>query len=107
PAEALRKRIIADRGFVHHLSELSMACGYSADHLRRLFEARFGVSPKVFRTNYRMHLAQDLLKLRDLTVQEVANELGYGHPAHFSTAFKRHIGQSPKKWKKAIGSGAK
>ena len=70
-------------------------------------EARFGVSPKVFRTNYRMHLAQDLLKLRGLTVREVANELGYGHPAHFSTAFKRHIGQSPKEWKKATGSGAK
>jgi AraC-like DNA-binding protein len=99
PAEALRKRIIADRGFVMHLSGLSSACGYSQDHIRRLFEARFGLSPKVFRTDYRMRLAQDLLGLRDLSIQEVALELGYGHPAHFSAAFKRHIGQGPKVWK--------
>jgi AraC-like DNA-binding protein len=99
PAEALRRRIVADRGFVRPLSTLSMACGYSPDHLRRLFESRFGISPKAFRTNYRMHLAQDLLKLRDLTVQEVAVELGYGHPGHFSSAFKKYFGQSPKAWK--------
>jgi AraC-like DNA-binding protein len=99
PAEALRKRIIADRGFVTHISTISFACGYSPDHLRRLFEARFRITPKTFRTNYRMHLAQDLLKLRDLSVQEVAAELGYGHSAHFSTAFKKHSGQNPKEWK--------
>jgi AraC-like DNA-binding protein len=104
PAEALRRRIIADRRFVRHLSELSLECGYSTDHLRRLFEARFGVSPKAFRTNYRMHLAQDRLRLRQLSVQEVAEQLGYGHPAHFSTAFKKHVGQSPKAWKAAIPS---
>ena len=99
PAEALRKRIVADCGFAMHLSKLSLKCGYSADHLRRLFEARFGITPKAFRTGYRMHLAKDLLGLRDLSVQEVATQLGYGHPAHFSTAFKKHFGQSPKDWK--------
>ena len=104
PAEALRRRIVADRRFVHHLSELSLACGYSADHIRRLFEARFGVSPKAFRTKYRMHLAQDLLRLRGLSVQEVAEQLGYGRPAHFSTAFKQYIGQSPKAWKASVVS---
>jgi AraC family transcriptional regulator len=82
-----------------------MACGYSSDHIRRLFEARFVVSPKAFRTNYRMHLAQDLLRLRDLNVQEVAEQLGYGHPAHFSTAFKKYVGQSPKQWKAASARG--
>ena len=104
PAEALRKRIIADRGFVMHLSALSEACGYSADHLRRLFETRFGTSPKAFRTEYRMRLAQDLLRLRGLSVQEVATELGYGHAAHFSSAFKKHVGQSPKAWKEQYGA---
>ena len=101
PAEALRKSIIADRRFTLQLSALSDACGYSPDHLRRLFEARYGLTPKAFRTQYRMHLAQELLELRGISVREVAEELGYSHPAHFSSAFKAYVGESPHAWKQA------
>ena len=69
-----------------------------------LFEERFGVSPKNFRTQYRMRLAQDLLRLRDLSVHETATQLGYGHAAHFSIAFKKHFGQSPNMWKQQVST---
>ena len=98
PAEVLRKRIITDRRFETPLSELSASCGYTPDHLRRLFEARFGLSPKAYRTRYRMHLAQDLLVLRGLRVHEAAEYLGYRHAAHFSVAFKKYFGKSPGAW---------
>lgn len=95
PAEALRKRIIGDRSFVKTLSALSMECGYSVDHMRRLFEARFGVPPKAFRTDYRMQLAQEFLKMQSLSVKQVGEQLGFSSPAHFSLAFKKHFGKTP------------
>jgi AraC-like DNA-binding protein len=95
PAEALRRRIIADDGFVETLSALSLDCGYSVDHVRRLFEARFDVTPKAFRRDYRMHIASDLLKLHNLSVKTVSDRLAFSSPAHFSMAFKKHFGETP------------
>ncbi|GEM_PF-2404178 len=95
PAKALRDAIIADRGFVRTLADLSAKCGYSTDHLRRLFEARYGMPPKVFRTSYRMRLARDLLALGTLSAKEVSEQLSYSHPSHFSAAFRKHFGCPP------------
>jgi AraC-like DNA-binding protein len=95
PAEALRKRIIGDRSFVMTLSALSLECGYSVDHMRRLFEARFDTTPKAFRTDYRMQLAQEFLKMHSYTVKQVGEQLGFSSPAHFSLAFKKHFGTTP------------
>lgn len=95
PAKDLRDAIIADRGFVRPLADLSAACGYSKDHLRRLFAARYGMPPKAFRTSYRMRLARDLLALGTLSAKEVAEQLSYSHPSHFSAAFRKHFGCPP------------
>ena len=93
----LRDRIIADRHFAMSLSDLSFKCGYSPDHIRTLFTARYGVTPKTFRTDYRMRLAKDFLALGALSVRDIAAHLGYSHAAHFSTAFKQHFGHPPGK----------
>lgn len=95
PAKELRDRIIADRHFVRTLTDLSSRCGYTPDHLRTLFTARYGITPKAFRTDYRMRLARDLLALNTLSVGEIAEQLGYSNTPHFCTAFKNYFGHPP------------
>jgi len=42
-----------------------------------------------------MAVAKDLLRRRDLGIDEVAERVGYGSASTFSTAFSRHVGQPP------------
>ena len=95
PAQALRKRIISDTNFSKTINMHSRECGYSVDHLRRLFENQFGITPQSFRMNYRMHLAKDLLKTYKSTAKAVSDQLGFNTPSHFSLSFKKHFGCSP------------
>jgi AraC-like DNA-binding protein len=41
-----------------------------------------------------------LLRSRNLSVSEVAYELGYSDPAHFTRAFKCWLGESPRDWRR-------
>ncbi|MFA5951031.1 MAG: AraC family transcriptional regulator ligand-binding domain-containing protein [Hyphomicrobium sp.] len=44
--------------------------------------------------------AADLLRHRDVPISDIAYELGYSDPAHFTRAFNRWYGQSPQAWRK-------
>lgn len=66
---------------------------------RSSFAARFtelvGEAPMQYVTNWRMHLAVDLLSEEGLTVAAVAERLGYTGEASFARAFKRVVGRAP------------
>jgi len=44
---------------------------------------------------WRMAVARDLLRRRDLGIAQVAERVGYGSASTFSTAFSRRVGQPP------------
>jgi AraC-like DNA-binding protein len=44
---------------------------------------------------WRMAVAKALLRREDLGLAEVAERVGYSSASTFSTAFSRHVGQSP------------
>jgi AraC-like DNA-binding protein len=70
---------------------------------RSALDARFrqvlGLSPIRYLTEWRMHLARDLLASTDLGVGAVARRVGYDAEEAFSRAFKRHTGSSPAQWR--------
>ena len=53
---------------------------------------------------WRMAVAKDLLRREDTSVGEVAERVGYGSGSTFSTAFSRHVGQSPRRYRREISS---
>ncbi len=59
------------------------------------FRSVLGRSPIRYLTEWRMHLAQDLLLTTDLTVAAVARRVGYQSEEAFGRAFKRARGRSP------------
>jgi AraC-like DNA-binding protein len=72
---------------------------------RSVLDARFrdvlGRSPIRYLTEWRMHLAEDLLATTDLGVGVVARRVGYDAEEAFSRAFKRAHGESPSVWRAA------
>ena len=71
----------------------------------RLLDERFrqvlGRSPIRYLTEWRMHLAEELLATTDIGVVALARRVGYDSEEAFSRAFKRARGLSPSHWRAA------
>ncbi|ROU00693.1 AraC family transcriptional regulator [Marinobacter sp. R17] len=77
---------------------------------RSAFAARFremvGQSPIAYVTRWRMLLAGDRLTGSHDPVSVIALELGYESESAFSTAFKRMMGCSPRRYSREVTAGA-
>ena len=80
--------------------ELADLCRLSVSHFRRLFTRRIGKTPMQYREDIRIDCAKKMLQSGMLTVCEIATRLGYFDVYHFSKAFKKHTGKSPKTYAK-------
>jgi AraC-like DNA-binding protein len=72
---------------------------------RSAFFARFsrvvGLPPMEYLLAWRMALAKRLLRTRELAIERVAAQVGYGSASTFSTAFARHVGMPPMRYARA------
>ena len=82
------------------VAELAEACNISEAYFRRLFEAKFGTSPKEYIIEKRIGYAKQLLETGEVAVCDVAYLCGYSEPTHFSREFARRVGVSPNEYKK-------
>jgi AraC-like DNA-binding protein len=80
-------------------TELARVSAVSRSGLDDRFRQVLGRSPIRYLTEWRMHLAEDLLASTDLGVAAVARRVGYDADEAFSRAFKRAHGQSPASWR--------
>ncbi|MCI8435159.1 MAG: AraC family transcriptional regulator [Clostridia bacterium] len=78
--------------------ELAKTFGYSYDHFRRLFQARFGISAKDYLLQEKLRYATDLLENGDLSIKKVAEMTNFASTSHFCTVFRRYTGMSPKQY---------
>ncbi|MBC7990821.1 MAG: helix-turn-helix transcriptional regulator [Luteimonas sp.] len=83
------------------LAQLAEIAGLSRFQLLRAAHLIWGETPLRRLTRLRMELAQRLLRRGNLSVIEIALECGYGNPAHFATAFKRHVGVTPSEYRQS------
>ncbi|MBY8829644.1 AraC family transcriptional regulator [Hephaestia mangrovi] len=76
---------------------------------RSAFFARFsrivGLPPMEYLLGWRMALAKRLLRTRELAIEQVAAQVGYGSASTFSTAFNRHVGMPPMRYARALIAG--
>lgn len=83
------------------VAELAAGAAVSRSVLDERFRQLLGRSPIRYLTEWRMHLAEDLLASADVTVYEVGRRVGYTSEEAFSRAFKRAHGSSPAHWRAA------
>lgn len=81
------------------ISELAAISDVSETYFRRLFTAKYGISPKEYIIKLRINHAKKLLMSGDFTVNETAELCGYCEPCHFSREFSKHTGISPKNYR--------
>ena len=83
------------------VNELAAAVAVSRSVLDERFRTVLGRSPIRYLTEWRMHLADDLLATTTHNLGEVARRIGYDAEESFSRAFKRSRGISPGAWRAA------
>jgi transcriptional regulator GlxA family with amidase domain len=81
------------------VADLASAVAVSRTVLDDRFRHTLGRSPIRYLTDWRMHLARELLASTRAGVVEVARAVGYDSEEAFSRAFKRATGQAPTPWR--------
>lgn len=79
---------------------LSSMSGYHEYHLNRLFMKHVGTSVHKYILNIRINEAKKLLLTTELSLANIAENVGFNSNTHFSSYFKQVIGISPLEFRK-------
>jgi AraC family transcriptional regulator, regulatory protein of adaptative response / DNA-3-methyladenine glycosylase II len=83
------------------VEKLALKLGISGRHLRRIFEAQFGVSPLQYLQTRRLHTAKQLLADTQLPVTQIALMSGFASVRRFNAAFAAHYKLNPTQLRRA------
>ncbi|WP_434621915.1 AraC family transcriptional regulator [Tabrizicola sp. M-4] len=86
--------------------DLAEAAGMSRSAFFERFSRMVGSRPMEYLTIWRMSVARDLLRRGSLALDEVAERVGYSSASTFSTAFRRHTGEPPGRYMRAVPTRA-
>ncbi len=82
------------------IHDLCKALGMSRAQLYRKFQALTDQPVTQYFRSLRLHRAKTLLLTTSLHISEIAYEVGFKEPAHFTRAFSEEFGVSPREWRK-------
>lgn len=81
------------------VAELAGGAAVSRSVLDERFRQVLGRSPIRYLSDWRMHIARELLTSTDHTVATIAGQVGYDSEEAFSRAFKKVVGVAPSSWR--------
>ena len=82
------------------LKDLATLAGVSPSHFARSFRYSMDQSPHQYLIALRIEKARDLLEDTSKTITEIGLTCGFSQPNHFSSAFRKHTGLSPRAWRR-------
>lgn len=77
------------------VSDIASYIGITRSYLAHIFKDRLHVSPQEYLLSYRLEQGSRLLRTTTLSVNEIAEKIGYSNPLTFSKMFKKVYGRSP------------
>ena len=105
-------------------TEIIQAVGYFHEHYReninveayvesrylstssffRKFKLYTGMTPLQYLLDIRLSYAKSLLETTDYSIGEIAGLIGYDNALYFSRLFHKHVGMSPKEYRKRVNT---
>jgi AraC-like DNA-binding protein len=104
-AEALRAWLDARLFEPVTLAEAARSAGWSPAHLARAFTGEFGIAPHAYVIGRRLDAARDRI-LAGQPLSDVAAEVGFTDQAHLTHRFRRFLGTTPSRYRRAAGRTA-
>lgn len=93
-----------EQNFTHHvpIRKLAKKSGMNTTSFKSAFKTVFGMGPFEYLVETRLRRALELLRKRELSIQRVADTVGYKSFGSFIKAFKRKYGDTPGQIKKTF-----
>lgn len=92
-----------DEAFIKQgITRISKELGYTPAYCTRMFKSVYGSSPRQYLSAMKLREAKLLLMERELSVEQVAERLGYKDASHFSKQFKRWTHLSPSEYRQTL-----
>ncbi|MBP3627140.1 MAG: helix-turn-helix domain-containing protein [Clostridia bacterium] len=82
------------------LDEISKRLFVSTAHMIRTFKKQTGVTPYQYIIKYRLLSSEQLLKFSDLSIEEIASQIGFSSSSHFISNFRKQYGITPKVYRR-------
>lgn len=105
----VRKEVAeAKRYVMNHISEkvgmeeMAKRLGLNPTHFSRLFRLETGLTFIEYVTRVKMEQARDLLNQTNLTIVEIAEQLGYDNVSYFIKLFRNFSGMTPAEFRKSL-----
>ena len=81
------------------LDEIAAVANLSKYHFAKSFRAAMGIAPHQYIVKVRIEKARKLLAVDSISVEEVANRVGYSDKGHFAYQFMKIVGVSPNRYR--------
>ena len=78
---------------------LAREVGYDYSYLSNLFSSAEGITIEKYLISQKIEKTKELLVYEELTLSEIANQLGYSSTQHLSAQFKKVTGMNPSRFK--------
>lgn len=82
------------------LEFLADQCNLSLSRFKHLFKKETGIPPSEYITRRKIEKAQELLEKQELSITDIAYNLGFSSPTYFSKVFRKYKSYSPTSYKK-------
>ena len=83
-----------------HIQPIIASLGISPNYGLEVFQKIYNMSPRKYLSSLKLQEAKILLQQPDISLNEIANRLGYKNLSHFSRQFKRWTGLNPSEFRK-------
>jgi AraC-like DNA-binding protein len=83
------------------LGDLAAVTGLSSMHFAAQFRISTGIRPHEYLLRRRIERARDLLLQHDSSIADIALSVGFQTQSHFTTVFKRFMGDTPHQWRRS------
>jgi AraC family transcriptional regulator len=81
------------------LAEIAAEIDLNPQYFARVFKKGVGQSPHQYILEKRIERAKDLLKTTDLSLVEIASQVGIATQSHFTTVFHSATGTTPREFR--------
>lgn len=81
------------------IEDLANAVGVSTSHIQSVFKASTGVSIARYLRQYRLNKAADLLANTATSINDIAEQTGFGNANYFYTVFKKYYSITPSEYR--------
>ena len=81
------------------VEEVADVCKLNRSYFSKLFRESMGCPPQEFLIRLRLSKAAELMQTTKASIGDIAADCGYPNQLHFSRAFKKRYGVSPREWR--------